>query len=588
MKVRNRRKLTVNPFVSEAQRRACYAKQSAGGAGSWDCSEWSKATSKRKLPKRVKKPTTNAKRKAPNPLRIDPTRTVTLRRHFIAQLRRQFALLKGRIVKLIVDEDALGLAQPTHEMSVSNSAAGVQAIKDEVAKYTEDQLEGLKVWVNGDLGLAIIDRMDWYDKSGDLDPAAEIGKVAERQWGSDRVIYQNEGARPMGEDWLTLNEAHVDSIRQEENWYCGVAVVSALTGMDQEEAETILGTTRKDGTAPEAIAGVLGSDAEEDMSLDRLRELTDAGTPVVCAIQAWGSELSKDKDQSGHYVIVTDIDDEGDTQTDAGEPSVHFMDPAIGKGRHLTLTEFEGIWHDEDADGREWNRLGIPANKYVANARQWQFNTDPEKLRAFQAWLKQQIEATLTGQTQQQMWDKYIHDGFRKGAGRSFDDVRSKRATNLPREPLDPQRKMDFYDGTREEFLRSSFAQPVAREKVELLAGRSFDELKNMTADMGNKVGRALVDGIVQGKGPHEVARDLVNQVDISRPRAETIARTELIRAHAEGQLTALEGLGVEEVGVQVEFMVTEDEVLCPECEALSGSIMSIDEARGVIPVHPS
>lgn len=53
-------RLTVNPFVSEAQERACYAKKAAGEAGSWDCGEWSRATKGKKLPKRKGKPTRNS------------------------------------------------------------------------------------------------------------------------------------------------------------------------------------------------------------------------------------------------------------------------------------------------------------------------------------------------------------------------------------------------------------------------------------------------------------------------------------------------------------------------------------------------
>jgi hypothetical protein len=112
-----RNQLTVNPFVSEAQRRACYAK----GDDNWDCHEWSEKT-KGKLPKRKpnriatnklklranrkgkKKPSVKASR-------LDPTRTVTMRRAFCAKIKRQFALLKGRIVKLVVDEDAFGLKE---------------------------------------------------------------------------------------------------------------------------------------------------------------------------------------------------------------------------------------------------------------------------------------------------------------------------------------------------------------------------------------------------------------------------------------------------------------------------------------------
>jgi SPP1 gp7 family putative phage head morphogenesis protein len=97
-----------------------------------------------------------------------------------------------------------------------------------------------------------------------------------------------------------------------------------------------------------------------------------------------------------------------------------------------------------------------------------------------------------------------------------------------------------------------------------------------------------LTDGLVQGKGPREIARDLNAQTDMGQERALTIARTEIIRAHAEGQLTALEDLGVEEVGVTVEWMITDDEALCPKCAAMQGVILKLSEAHGLIPAHPN
>lgn len=100
--------------------------------------------------------------------------------------------------------------KPSLNSLLLNSKSGVKAIKDEVAKYSPEELEGLRVYANGDLGLAVIDRMDWYDKSEDIDPAANIGKVAERQWGKDRVVYQNEGPSMRGEGWVTLNSLTIN------------------------------------------------------------------------------------------------------------------------------------------------------------------------------------------------------------------------------------------------------------------------------------------------------------------------------------------------------------------------------------------
>lgn len=44
--------------------------------------------------------------------RVDPTRTYTLRRSFIARLKKKFARLKWDIYKLVVDQDIFGLTPP--------------------------------------------------------------------------------------------------------------------------------------------------------------------------------------------------------------------------------------------------------------------------------------------------------------------------------------------------------------------------------------------------------------------------------------------------------------------------------------------
>lgn len=46
-----------------------------------------------------------------NPIRIDPTRTVTIRRALQTELRKRFSRLKAAIVKLVIDEDAFGLKE---------------------------------------------------------------------------------------------------------------------------------------------------------------------------------------------------------------------------------------------------------------------------------------------------------------------------------------------------------------------------------------------------------------------------------------------------------------------------------------------
>lgn len=233
-------------------------------------------------------------------------------------------------------------------------------------------------------------------------------------------------------------------------------------------------------------------------------------------------------------------------------------------------------------------KLEMPNTVATANGqapttnKRWQFATNPDKINAFQEWLKSKLDSYVRGKSQEELWKAYVLAGMKKGAGRAFDDAKKKE-----RVAAELEKKMPFYQGTREEFLRSALRQPVAVEKVQLIAERAFDELENLTADMANKLARALADGLVQGKGPLAIARDIVDQVGIAKERAETIARTELIRAHAEAQLIAMEQMGIDEVGVMVEWQATPDHRLCQKCASMAGVVLKIEEAHGMIPRHP-
>ena len=233
----------------------------------------------------------------------------------------------------------------------------------------------------------------------------------------------------------------------------------------------------------------------------------------------------------------------------------------------------------------------------VTNAGRWAFRSMPEQLEAFQAWLQRQVKLRVLGAKKDELWAKYAEAGMRKGAGRAFDD-----ASKSEKVMAEAGKKLDFHAGTRDQFLRSAFRQPVAVEKLKILAGRTYDDLEGVTDSMSVRMSRVLTDGLAQGKSPLDVADDLAVEVDISQARAEVVARTETIRAHAEGQLEALEQLGVEEVGVMVEWSVTDGPKyseltpkerrttthVCRKCEPMEGVVLKLAEAHGMIPRHPN
>jgi len=124
--------------------------------------------------------------------------------------------------------------------------------------------------------------------------------------------------------------------------------------------------------------------------------------------------------------------------------------------------------------------------------------------------------------------------------------------------------------------------------KVRLLGTRSWQGLKGITDAMGLDLNRILAEGMVDGRGAVQIAKDMMKQVGFSRSRAMTFARTEIINAHAEGQLDAFGKLGIEELGVMAEWSTAGDDRVCERCFGMEGQTFDIKEARGLIPLHPN
>lgn len=225
----------------------------------------------------------------------------------------------------------------------------------------------------------------------------------------------------------------------------------------------------------------------------------------------------------------------------------------------------------------------VPKSPFTANTR-WVFLSLPEKLAAFQKWLATQIGDMIIGGDGKALLRAFVQQGMMKGVGRAFDDAKAReRAQSTSKDSF------AFFSGARDQFLRDAFFNAVAVEKLELLTSRVFTDLKNVTDAMSTQMTRVLADGLAQGKNPRVVGAELTKAVtDIGKNRATLIARTETIRAHAEGQLIAFEQLGVEELGVAVEWSTAGDNRVCPLCKPLSGIVLKRSEATGMIPRHPN
>jgi SPP1 gp7 family putative phage head morphogenesis protein len=229
-----------------------------------------------------------------------------------------------------------------------------------------------------------------------------------------------------------------------------------------------------------------------------------------------------------------------------------------------------------------WKDLpGLEA--YIADPSSLINATTPSaQLQAYKEWLKEQVDKGLLevmpGYEDKPWSSPYIESSYKKAVVRTYNDINGMAATEGP-----------FGLGSRAQFLNSAFGGPVGTRQLQLLATRAFQQLEGVTAAMEQQMSRILADGFAHGIGSRELGRRLNEVVTgLGQNRATTIARTELAVAYSEGQLDSMDQMQVEKVGVMAEWSTAGDDRVCPACAPLEGMILTIAQARGMIPRHPN
>lgn len=230
--------------------------------------------------------------------------------------------------------------------------------------------------------------------------------------------------------------------------------------------------------------------------------------------------------------------------------------------------------------------------------KQFAFTTDAAKVDAFMRWLQGLIDDEVLsiyqmpqlGQAVQQRWtDLYVLDSYKRGVIRARQELR----------------KIDATVPTIEETggISASMNTPFHLERVGLLYIRVFEDLKGITSQMSTQISRVLAQGMIDGDNPLVIGRklnrvisgmgeslgitDTLGRYIPAKRRAEMLARTEVIRAHHRAMVQEYRNWGLAEVKVMAEFRTAGDDRVCDICQSMEGNTYTLDEAEGLIPVHP-
>lgn len=252
---------------------------------------------------------------------------------------------------------------------------------------------------------------------------------------------------------------------------------------------------------------------------------------------------------------------------------------------------------------------------------------DRMTLPEFDSFLRFQVNNHVLGRYHELVWGKYTLDLFRKGIERVYQDVPQRSVwpghsvvgTSISGMGLfdaDSLRGGDythaggggqdqgvhgqgisgvgstssylhgFSDGAGRGFTRAVLCTEATGAILKSLKDRAWGELKGSCEELIKRCKRALSDGILKTLSSKEVLSRIDSVFRVMTSRVTTIVNSELIRAFAEGQLSAMEHLNVSSALVNAEWV--SGDVDCPGCSKMEGKSFSVKEGRGMIPFHPN
>jgi len=124
---------------------------------------------------------------------------------------------------------------------------------------------------------------------------------------------------------------------------------------------------------------------------------------------------------------------------------------------------------------------------------------------------------------------------------------------------------------------------------IEFLAGYNSDLLEGFSDAQKKEIKRIIRQGLIDGKGMRDIAKELRNSYNKSKWRLNTIARTEVMRASNYGRFDAWKR---SEIVKYKQWLTAFDDRVCPECEGMNGEIQPLEQPFSsgdmMPPLHPN
>lgn len=238
----------------------------------------------------------------------------------------------------------------------------------------------------------------------------------------------------------------------------------------------------------------------------------------------------------------------------------------------------------------------ISVMQHTPGKNVYAYLTDSGKITEFLNWLDTliaedilEVQGIPQGVNTHQWLYKYLQDAYQRGVVRARDELR-RAGYDVPTIAASGGIPIVMF-------------VPVHVETVAFMYTRTYNDLKGVTDAMRQNIARVLSEGLMSGKNPRRIARELVAVINGSgedlglvdklgryipaRRRAEILVRTEIIRAHHLANINEYRTWGAYGVNVKAEWSTAGDDRVCMQCASLQGQIFTLDDIETMIPYHP-
>lgn len=154
---------------------------------------------------------------------------------------------------------------------------------------------------------------------------------------------------------------------------------------------------------------------------------------------------------------------------------------------------------------------------------------------------------------------RYAHDAYTKGAKRAVGDINKFPGFDLSFDIL----PMDF-------------------EAVDVMIEHNLVEMKGATNYMKKEIFRVVSTGMLEGQSIPQMTKAMRERIDVTKTRANMIARTETIRNYNQASVNKYKQNGIK----KWRWIASWDERTCEICGSLDGQIFKVGDPQP--PVHPN